>query len=614
MTSEKLSKATTKNLIRRLFEALEIVRVISVDDDHAEGSSQSKEEVFGAIQAESIDLALVARTVLPDEEESAEFGLSVDEVRELVDQNWDKLSDEARSRLTQAARRAESAQEGSVDMQSSSVSDNNAALLALPEILEDSVEFHSMGLTDWRSSGYELLEDRRPTLVLFDRSFEREGGSETAGDELIRSLLSREDLDYVHVGLLTHTASDLGRETEIANSISDNFDARRPVIVIAKSRLQDGTFAEALRVVLYASEIEEFRNHVANSLSRATEEAVNHLRQVDKYLLFASIEAARCEGTYEPENATRIADAIFRRSLAKSLRQKEFITDVMTRLRRGGGVRLYLDSSEKPPALTEAEWDERFECEKMLSSLALPIEVGDIFKVHDLHRARAIKKGVDRYYVLLAQECDLSVRGDGKRSNDLTRVMLTQLSPIDVNREDGPRPLKENQVEFGALHKTSSDPWMVEFTKQITVPTLALDACVISGTGKATLDLKTQAPPELPESWSTRCGKMRDEADRLIRNYQQMEQAFLSNQTGEMRKRVDRAAKFVTAALLGTATKHSDGLTAKIDVKSARIEFGLERYARLVDGSARGLLSRLLQHQMRPASEGKLFYDGAEGV
>ena len=87
--------------------------------------------------------------------------------------------------------------------------------------------------------------------------------------------------------------------------------------------------------------------------------------------------------------------------------------------------------------MTEAEWDERFECEEMLSSLALPIEVGDIFKVHDLYRANTAKKGVDRYYVLLAQECDLSVRGNGKRSNDLTRVVLTQLSPIDVNREDG---------------------------------------------------------------------------------------------------------------------------------------------------------------------------------
>lgn len=64
MTSEKPSKATTKDLTRRLLEALEIVRVISVDDDHAEGAFQSKEEVFGAIQAESIDLALVTRIAL----------------------------------------------------------------------------------------------------------------------------------------------------------------------------------------------------------------------------------------------------------------------------------------------------------------------------------------------------------------------------------------------------------------------------------------------------------------------------------------------------------------------------------------------------------------------
>lgn len=463
-----------------------------------------------------------------------------------------------------------------------------------------------MGLNEWRSSGQVLLDDPKPTLLLFDRSFEREGGSPTGGDDLVRGVLSRNDRDHVYVGLLTHTASDLGRETEIATQVSAGLDSTRPVIVVAKSRLQDETFPEALRVVLFASEIEAFREHVIKSLSQATESAVDHLRAVEKYLLFASIEAARVEGVYEPDHATRIASAFARKALATSLRDGDFIAGVMTQLRRAGAVRLYLDGVQKPSALAEVAWDEQFETGELLSSLAMPIEVGDIFRVHDLYGVGK-SKGADRYYILLAQECDLSVRASGKRSNDVTRVVLTELRKTVFNEKGNPTPLKENQAEFGPLQRASPTPWRVQFAKQIVVPTLALDACVVSGTGRAVILLDTQVPTALPGSWTARSENMRAEAKSLIGSYRGME-AALSSVEG-MTDQVRLATKHVTAAVLGTATKHKDGLTARIDAENSRIEFGIERYGRLADGSARGLLSLLLQHQSRPAFDGKLFFE-----
>ncbi|MCK8478001.1 hypothetical protein [Microbacterium aurugineum] len=605
MTDDLDSRPTPKELTRDLLAALGVVRVISVDDDHVQEAQQSKEDVLGAIRANTIDLVLAARMVLADEDDADAANMSADEVRDLVDQSWDELDDQARVGLTQAALRAADAEEGTVETQSPSVSGNNAALLALPEILADVAEFVPMGLNEWRGSGQILLDDPKPTLLLFDRSFEREGGSETGGDELVRGVLSRSDRDHVYVGLLTHTATDLGRETEIAAQISEGLDSTRPVIVVAKSRLQDESFPEALRVVLFASEIEAFREHLVKSMSQATETAVAQLRGVEKYLLFASIEAARVEGTYEPDNATRIASAFARKSLARSLRDGDFIAGVMTQLRRAGAVRLYLDGAIKPAALAEVAWDEQFETADLLSSLTLPIEVGDIFKVHDLHGVGK-SKGADRYYILLAQECDLSIRADGKRSNDLTRVVLTELRQTVFN-EGKPAPLKENQAEFGPLQKASSTPWRVQFAKQIVVPTLALDACVVSGTGRAVVSLDAQVPSTLPGSWTTRFAKIQAEAKSLIGTYRGMETALSSVQG--MTDHVRLATKHVTAAVLGTATKHKDGLTAKIDVENSRIEFGIERYARLADGSARGLLSLLLQHQSRPAFDGKLFYE-----
>ncbi|MFP5360557.1 MAG: hypothetical protein ACLGHM_08690, partial [Actinomycetes bacterium] len=141
----------------------------------------------------------------------------------------------------------------------------------------------------------------------------------------------------------------------------------------------------------------------------------------------------------------------------------------------------------------------------------------------------------------------------------------------------------------------------------IQVPTLALDACVTSGNGRAIIALDAQVPVALPGSWAARSTKMQTEAKSLIENYRGMELALAS--VNGMPEQVRLAAKHVTSALLGTATKHRDGVTARIDVERGRIEFGIQRHARLADGSARGLLSLLLQHQSRPAFDGRLFYD-----
>jgi hypothetical protein len=67
------------------------------------------------------------------------------------------------------------------------------------------------------------------------------------------------------------------------------------------------------------------------------------------------------------------------------------------------------------------------------------------------------------------------------------------------------------------------------------------------------------------------------------------------------------AKKHIVAALLGTAVRHKDGVTEKIDADGSSIEFGLERYARVADTTARGLLAMLIQHHARPAFDGPLF-------
>ncbi|MEV8373629.1 hypothetical protein AB0P21_12870 [Kribbella sp. NPDC056861] len=600
----------TKRQIREMLQALEITRVINVDDDHAEAPEQSLEQVLGALRAGTVDHVLVARLVFTNDGDVDAESLESDEVVEALESRWDALGDEHRAELTQAASRAEQADEGPVDEQSEAVASNNAALLALPDLFEEHVTYLRLSLTEWRTTGQALLDDGERTLLLFDRSFEREGGSATAGDDLVRGILNRDDLQHVYVGLLTHTAKDTGREANIAAEISEGSNPSRPVIVVAKRRLSDESFPEALRLVLFAAELEAFRKHAITSLTEASTAGTRVLEEVDKYLLLASFEAARHEGAYEADFALRMANAFVRRSLTAALRDEQFIDNVLIKLRNAAGIKLYFEGRSAPDEVFEISWQEKFDDSDYLTKNTLPVEVGDVFKARDMF-GNGKSRGAPRFYILLAQACDLSVRSDGKRGNDLNRVVITEIRRASQDPETGSyRALKTNQANIGPLLRDSSAPWRVFFTQQIEVPILALDATVAGPGGRALLSQDGPPPKTFSASWLQRRVRMQKEAKSLIDRYRAMECTLTAPEKPSAD--FDSAKRHILAAVLGTATKHAEGLSAKVDVDQGIIEYGIERVARVSEATARGLLSLLLQHQSRPAFESPLFLDHQE--
>lgn len=609
MTSENPPSdgVALKAQIQHLLQALQVTRVINVDDDHATVPAPSLEQALGALRAGTIDHLLVARLVLSGDEESKADDLDPDEVVELLEDRWGELTEDQRVELTQAADRAEQADEGPVETQSEAVAGNNAALLALPDLFEDPVTFLRMSLREWRSTGHTLLENGERTLLLFDRSFEREGGSPTAGDDLVRGILGRNDLPHVYVGLLTHTAKDVGREASIAAEIAAGLETSRPVIVAAKRRLSDESFPEALRLVLFAAELEAFREHAVASLTEATASGAQVLRDVDRYLLMATFEAARREGAYEADYAMRMANAFVRRSLTASLRGEDFIDTVLTNLRNAANIELYFEGRSAPAEVSKIAWEEQFDDSDYLARLTLPIEVGDIFKVHDMFGVGK-SRGAARFYILLAQACDLSVRSDGKRANGLSRVIITELRAASIDPGTGRyRAPKANQADIGRLTLGSDAPWRAQFAQQLDVPILALDATVMGPSGKAVLGLSDPTPKTLSASWLQRHSRMQIEAKTLLDRYRAMEKVLTAPDRPSTE--FNMAKRHIMAAVLGTSTRHADGVTAKIDIAEGTIEYGIERVARVSEATARGLLSLLLQHQSRPAFDGALFVD-----
>lgn len=589
----------TRRLTRRLLSVLNIIRVINVDDDYAVGNAESREDVIGALRAGTLDPGQVARFVLPADAGDESSAVTIDDAIAILVQNWDKIESKSRTELTLAASRA--AGDGNGEEVDEAAS-NNAALLTLPDLLGDDIELVRMGLGEWRESGHKLLDEQTNTLLLVDRSFENEGQSSTAGDEIVRGILARNDRAHVFVGLLTHTAADDGREKVIAEEILAGERLPRPPIVIAKKRLLTESFPEALRVLLFAEEVEGFRDHAIESVSAATSKGIDFLKSVDRYALLASFEAARREGVFETDFAMRMPGAVMRKHLASALRETDFLNGPLNSLRGAAGIDVYFDGAKRPAQMARIEWEERFDDAEYLARLALPVEVGDIFRTYDL-----LGKASERYYILLVQACDLTVRGDGRRGNDLESLVLTHVRRAANDGDGKAREIKANQAELGILVPGERSIWRVEFSRQLQVPTIALDACVTSGTGKSVIAVDTPASKSLPSSWVLRLESMRKQAATVIGKYRELEQAISIANNG--RNRADELRVHLTASLLGAKAKYKEGLTAKIAPDTKSIEFGIERYARISDHTAHGLFSLLVNHQARPAFDAPMFLE-----
>lgn len=596
---------SAKRLTVELLRAMGIKRVINVDDEHLSAPAQDLAAVVAALQSNAVELTLVARVLLDDDEDANAEELDVGEVIDLLRRSWDDLPEPRRIDLTHAAHEAASANQGSVETQSEALLGDRAALLALPELLDDSIEFITMTYGQWRS-GQSILADQVPTLLLFDRSFAAEGQSERAGEELVKGVLQNEELGHVRVGLLTHTATDVGNEHEIAKIISADLGANpRPVVVVAKNRLKtdDNAFPEALRMVLFAEELQSFRQHAIDSLVAASHAETELLRDVDPYALMASFESARQEGLYETDNVTRMAKAPGIRELAVRLRKPDFISGTLSKLRNAAAVELYFTGARRPTELASLVWQERFHSSDHLRELSLPLEVGDIFRVFDLYG-----RGTDRFYVLLTQQCDLSVRSNGERANDSGTFVLTKLVPAPQETIGGDfLPPKGNQASIGQLDMGSESPWYVSFASRIHVPTLALDACVISSSGMSVIGVDTVAPASLSASWIARLAILR-KATRGIVDKMASAESSLTVKKGQEDRAISIFEQF-GAALAGGVRQGKSALTARVNVGEKTVEYGIERHSRIVGSAALGLYGLSAQHQARPAFDNDLFFE-----
>ncbi len=130
-----------------------------------------------------------------------------------------------------------------------------------------------------------------------------------------------------------------------------------------------------------------------------------------------------------------------------------------------------------------------------LNALQLPIDCGDIFR-----------SDTGDQFVVIAQVCDLVVRGDGRRKDDNREerqvVALAKLN--SRQRSSRNRRLPENEFELGHFTDDSKMLWVTEVNQIFFVPVWLLDMAVFNRDGECAVSPTDPPSGLLTQPWRKR--------------------------------------------------------------------------------------------------------------
>ena len=161
---------------------------------------------------------------------------------------------------------------------------------------------------------------------------------------------------------------------------------------------------------------------------------------------------------------------------------------IAAKLRAVSGIPTRCDLLPTPASAWALQREELYEVEDHINQNYLPLELGDIFE----------RVGGDstKKYILLAQPCDLMVRGDGKRHPELRRVPLAEVV------QTAERPNYSEEMPY--FDASSSKQWFVKLKAVHFVRSCILDLCGFNQDGTARMTVNGNAPSGIRPSWKAR--------------------------------------------------------------------------------------------------------------
>ncbi len=555
MVAEGSAKST--DIIRELLDHAAIRQVICVDDEYS--TSPALEEV----------IALCAMCPAEDVKRILEADSSIDDpdMREQhIRQLWSSGISENQKRTLYRRLKDVSPDNDKGDSRAASV---------LHELIGDGL-LTEMSYQQWLQDKDGVLTSKRngKVLLLFDQNMANDGGAEDSGVQLIGEVLRRTRSRFV-CGLLSRTLSS-SDESKAWNSMSAQYGLDKDrFIPISKERLQGQRdhigFANGIRRVVLNPQLKQLKRTVSIVIGKAQKEAIRAIEQLDILdLEQIVVRSSNEEGVWEPDTLFRLFGVYHRASARKKYLADPNLHQLAAKVRSLGAAAAVNDSP-----LNDTVWLvqnlELYEDGGLINQSHLPIELGDIFE----------KTTSGRRFILVAQPCDLMVRGQGTRRPSVNEGVLAEI------RKD---PDRVNVDSLAALefYESREHSWFVDLGKTYTVALSVLDLCSYQEDGTACMVTTSRCPECVIPSWQKHYDKLSRYFESLVSKYDALKALGLDKQEIER----------------GILRSSADGLfKGKVDSQRKTISYDCKRIGRICRPHAEALLTKYAHHITRAAFE-----------
>ncbi|MCK9421220.1 MAG: hypothetical protein M0Q38_01340 [Bacteroidales bacterium] len=457
-----------------------------------------------------------------------------------------------------------------------------------------------IGPEEWRTISKDIdkkITGTEKVLLIFDQDLTKAIDEEfttgrTKGNSLILEVKNTGLGDKAFCILITHTISSVHEEFQKRGELAKEIGLdTKDFFALTKQRISTPELiCDGIKKAILDKYFEKIKSESLELVTKVQTDVLEGIKSIDTYDFDQSVLiSSNEEGVWEVETLLRFFDILYNQKIREFMFSSSYPKTVNPDIKQAkkiSDIRFEVKFDSQPNKDSDKLRRAEIYLEsKILNSLHLPLGNGDIFEVYE-----GDNKG---NYILVAQECDLMMRSDGKRGAEFATLLK-----IDEKNNDEVdklimnfQKLYRNQNSYLAnkflLDCYSDDNQnigVVNLKKPILVDLNVLDLCVFNQDGEASsLALIDFDQNLISSSWESRLPKLKTDFEKMFKTIK------------DLREDIKNLATETAGTILLLKAKKislNSSLGKIISLEENSIKYGIKRVRRLHNPYARNLLSK----------------------
>lgn len=423
----------------------------------------------------------------------------------------------------------------------------------------------------------EMKETQKVCMILIDYDLE---GFEKNGDQMLESIAND---DNILCGVFSGT---FGIDEEIKKWEERQFN--KNIYPISKKRFDgddESLIIQGIKNVIWLKQIEKIKVMASNIVDSACDILHDGLKSIDPATFNRMVLASsKAEGCWEFDALSRIIMIYLNMGMRQGMKEQFPCFQQNTHSIRAlnGPNQSEIVNDNIINMIKEEEWYDEIEYVNRVYS---PVSNGDIFQFGK------------KYYILLGQPCNLSIRREGKRGYDLDQAFLLPLTTKDKAEE---KMYLNDGVVGRFQYPFKKEYSYILFCDRKRVSLSLLDLVSYNANGLAEIDINVHSDhldgrEIMQENMLLRYNKILEKTVKYKDAYDTIDNKL------EKRQKPEILRFFCKSYEMG-----DDTVVKKPTVSETKIIFDVKRIGRYNSYGAHVLLQQFMSYMSRPEFPGDL--------